>query len=260
MRWLIAEDDKSLASFLSRALPAAGDCVEIAGDGPEALALFAREEPDLLILDLDLPLVPGSEVLCTVRALSPMCPVLVVSGHADDETRIACLNQGADDCLQKPFSLGELRARCAALLRRRQLFDQQMATEGKKAAPGEEAMLRHGSLEIERFGRRVRVAGEPVYLTNREFALLEHLMQAGNRPVSRTALREHLWGSEAAVEASVVDVHLGALRRKLAACPESPRIDTVRGAGFRLRAPSLALSPAPSLPHPSVHMPGVLHV
>ncbi len=259
MRWLIAEDDKALARFLSRALPAAGDSVEVAGDGAEALASFTSQEPDLLILDLDLPLVPGGEVLRTVRALSPMCPVLVVSGQADDETRIACLNDGADDCLQKPFSLGELRARCTALLRRRHILDRQIAAESKRAAAVEEPVLRHGQLEVERFGRAVRVAGKPLHLTNREFALLEHLMQAGERPVSRTALREHLWGSEAAVETSVVDVHLGALRRKLAACPESPRIDTVRGAGFCLRAPSHVFCPAPNLHHPGVPVPGTVH-
>ena len=259
MRWLIAEDDRALASFLSRALPAAGDSVEVAGNGPEALAFFEREEPDLLILDLDLPLIPGGEVLRTVRALSPLCPVLVVSGHADDETRIACLNEGADDCLQKPFSLGELRARCAAVLRRRQMFDHQLAAENKKAASGGEPVLQHGSLEVERLGRRVHVAGEPLHLTNREFALLEHLMQSGNRPVSRTEIREHLWGSDAAVEASVVDVHLGALRRKLAAYAESPRIETVRGAGFCLRPPSPAFPPPPNLLRPSASLSGGLH-
>lgn len=259
MRWLIAEDDKALAHFLSRALPAAGDSVELAGDGAEALALFTREEPDLLILDLDLPLVPGEEVLRTVRALSPMCPVLVVSGQADDETRITCLNDGADDCLQKPFSLGELRARCAALLRRRHLVDDHIAAENRGAAAGE-PVLRYGHLEVERFGRLVRVSGKPLHLTNREFALLEHLMQAGDRPVSRTALREHLWGSEAAVETSVIDVHLGALRRKLAACPDSPRIDTVRGAGFCLRAPSVTFFPASNLPHAGVPASGMVHL
>lgn len=241
MRWLIAEDDKALGSFLARALPAAGDSVDVAGDGREALLLFTTEEPDLLILDLDLPSLSGLEVLHAVRELSPLCPVLVVSGRADDETRITCLNNGADDCLQKPFSLAELRARCAAVLRRQQLFRDRFAGDILAiAGKHEETVLRCGLLEVERLSRRVEVAGEPVHLTNREFSMLEQLLHAGGAPVSRTELRDRLWGS-AVVETSVVDVHLGALRRKLAAHSEAPLIDTVRGAGFCLRAPSPAM-------------------
>ena len=290
MRLLIAEDDQALGSFLRRGLAAdLADMaeleegpveIEIAGDGPAAIESFLREEPDLLLLDLDLPGCCGTEVLAVVRGLSPLCPVLVLSGRAETGTRVACLDLGADDCMQKPFSLAELRARCRGLLRRRQAARKQMEERSAPgpAAPGDDAaaagaqdwsVLQMGMLRMQRLERRVDLGGAPLQLTNREFGLLEQLLLACGAPVSRAALREAVWGAKA-VETNVVDVHMSALRRKLGdlgglagggapgasgAGSENGRrdgrrevlgkslgIETIRGAGFRLFAPGALLS------------------
>ena len=286
MRLLIAEDDRALGSFLRRGLAAdlaemaeleEGPVeIEIAGDGPAAIESFLREEPDLLLLDLDLPGCGGAEVLAVVRGLSPLCPVLVLSGRAETGTRVACLDLGADDCMQKPFSLAELRARCRGILRRRQAARDRME---ERSAPGEAAsaedmaaagapdwsVLRMGMLRMQRLERRVDLGGAPLHLTNREFGLLEQLLLACGAPVSRAALREAVWGAQA-VETNVVDVHMAALRRKLGgqgsvigshapgdgsngseigpgeAAGMSLGIETIRGAGFRLFAPGALLS------------------
>ncbi len=286
MRLLIAEDDQALGSFLRRGLAAdLADMaeleegpveIEIAGDGPAAIESFLREEPDLLLLDLDLPGCCGTEVLAMVRGLSPLCPVLVLSGRAEAGTRVACLDLGADDCMQKPFSLAELRARCRGLLRRRQAARKQMEERSAPgpAAPGNDAaaasaqdwsVLQMGMLRMQRLERRVDLGGASLQLTNREFGLLEQLLLACGAPVSRAALREAVWGSKA-VETNVVDVHMAALRRKLGgrgdaadgrvsgagsdrsengsgeALGKSLGIETIRGAGFRLFAPGALLS------------------
>jgi DNA-binding response OmpR family regulator len=233
MRILIAEDDRALSSFLRKSLCGEGDEAEITHDGEAALASFFQREPDLLILDLDLPRLSGTEVLLAVRQASALCPVLVLSGRADGETRIACLDMGADDCLQKPFSLGELRARCRAMLRRqgasRELLNQANASVPAADAPS----LTCGALEMVRARRLVEIAGVPVSLTNREFSLLEQLLLANGATVSRVALREAVWDGKP-VETNIVDVHLAALRRKLGLSSFAPVIETVRGVGFRL--------------------------
>ena len=236
MRLLIAEDDRVLSGFLCRALCAAGDEVAVASDGEAALALFAEREPDLLLLDLQLPGRSGHEVLAAVRDTSSHCAVMVLSGIAGTETRIACLELGADDCMAKPFSLGELRARCARLLQRRIAAPAPPAGR-LPAAPADSATVALGSLRLERMRRRVEVDGVAVRLTNREFGLLEQLLLAGGAPVGRAELRQRVW-ENAPAEANVVDVHLGALRRKLAAVGGAPAIATVRGVGYRLASGS----------------------
>jgi DNA-binding response OmpR family regulator len=157
MRILIAEDDRALVMFLTRGMEADGHRVRSASDGVEALEAFRSEMPDLTILDLNLPVLDGEQVLEEMRALDPQLPVLVLTGRQEVETRIRCLDLGADDLMVKPFSLHELRARCRALLRR------------KREA---RLMLRAGDLEVDRLDHTARRAGEPISLTNKEFALL----------------------------------------------------------------------------------------
>src|SRR5579859_195485 len=119
MRLMIAEDDRALAMFLTRGMEADGHRVRCAMDGAEAVEIFREEMPDLTILDLNLPIRDGEQVLAEIRAIDPQLPIMVLTGRQEVDTRIRCLDLGADDLMVKPFSLHELRARCRALLRRK---------------------------------------------------------------------------------------------------------------------------------------------
>ena len=236
MRVVIAEDDPALGSFLKRILSVEADEIVLAADGEAALTLVLAEEPDLFILDLDLPLRSGLEVLEIVRSMTLACPILILSARAETATRVQCLEKGADDCLMKPFSLSELRARCRAMLRRQQatraLLDETHSAAGMESVHS----LSLGGLHMQRLLRQVVLEGSPVRLTNREYALLEQLMLAGGAIVSREALRLVVW-EEQAVDTNALDVHLAALRRKLRVSNAAPFVETVRGRGFRLSLP-----------------------
>jgi len=217
MRVLIAEDDRALAMFLARGIEADGHRVRSAADGAQAVAAFLEELPDLTILDLNLPVMDGEEALRRMRTVEPQLPVLVLTGRTEVETRIRCLDQGADDLMLKPFSLHELRARCRALLRRKR--------EAKLT-------LRVGDLELDRLDHTVRRAGEPILLTNKEFALLEHLMLHRGQCVTRVELLDAVWNMEPAQTTNIVDVYVNYLRRKLKDPPPGYLLRTVRGQGY----------------------------
>jgi DNA-binding response OmpR family regulator len=217
MRLLIAEDDRALAMFLARGLEGDGHRVRCAGDGAEAVAAFLEELPDLTILDLSLPVMDGEQALREMRAVDPQLPVLVLTGRQEVETRIRCLDLGADDLMLKPFSLYELRARCRALLRRKR--------EAKLT-------LRVGDLELDRLDHTVKRAGEPILLTNKEFALMEHLMMHRGQCVSRVELLDAVWNMEPAQTTNIVDVYVNYLRRKLKDPPPGYLLRTVRGQGY----------------------------
>lgn len=244
MKVLIAEDDKALALFLSRGLEADGHRVRLAADGGTAVVAFREGMPDLTILDLNLPVKDGEHVLEEVRALDPDLPVLVLTARQEVETRVRCLDLGADDLMLKPFSLHELRARCRALLRR------------KREARLE---LRAGDLELDRLEHTARRAGQTMELTNKEFALLEHLMLNRGQCVSRVELLESVWNLEPAQTTNIVDVYVNYLRRKLKDPPPGHLLRTVRGQGYMVPSEAeltLASTPvlasrqaaAPSLP------------
>jgi DNA-binding response OmpR family regulator len=253
MRILIAEDDAALAGYLARGLCSAGDEVELAPNGDAAMTAFLLATPDLLLLDLELPGQSGFAVLAAIREISPVVPVLVLSGRAETETRIRCLELGADDCMAKPFSVRELRARCAALFRRSALLtaslkaatlrmDHPPASAIDQSLAGDHQLtLVIGCLTIRRVERHAEVAGAPLALTNREFALLEQLALAAETPVLRTTLTRRIW-QEKPAETNALDVHLSALRKKLARWPGAPQILTVRGQGFQLSAASAPAS------------------
>ena len=217
MRLLIAEDDKSLGLFLSRGLEADGHRVHLVCDGGAAVEAFRQELPDLTILDLNLPVKDGEQVLAEVRTIDADLPVIVLTARPSVETRVHCLDLGADDLMLKPFSLHELRARCRALLRR------------KREA---RLQLRAGDLELDRLDHSARRAGQPVALTNKEFALLEHLMLNRGQCVSRVNLLDAVWNMEPAQTTNIVDVYVNYLRRKLHDPPPGILIRTVRGQGY----------------------------
>jgi DNA-binding response OmpR family regulator len=221
MRLLIAEDDRALSTFLSRGLEADGHRVRVAADGAAAVEAFREDLPDLTILDLNLPVKDGEQVLEEVRDLDTGLPVLVLTSRQEVETRVRCLDRGADDFMTKPFSLHELRARCRALLRR-----------------GHEARLslRVSDLALDRMNRTACRAGEPILLTNKEFALLEHLMLNRGHCVSRTELLETVWKMDPVQTTNIVDVYVNYLRRKLKDARPGHLIRTVRGRGYVISA------------------------
>ena len=217
MRLLIVEDERALVMFLTRGMESDGHRVSSAGDGAAALETIRKETPDLVILDLNLPVMDGERVLAELRALDPQLPVLVLTGRQEVETRIRCLDLGADDLMVKPFSLHELRARCRALLRRKR--------EAK-------LLLRAGDLEVDRLDHTARRSGRAIPLTNKEFALLEHLLLNRGQCVSRVELLDAVWNMEPAQTTNIVDVYVNYLRRKLEDPPPGILLRTVRGQGY----------------------------
>jgi DNA-binding response OmpR family regulator len=224
MRVLIVEDDCSLGGFLKKGMEMEGHRAELAEDGEAGLVQASESHPDLILLDLSLPRRDGIEVLTELRARHSDAAVLVLTGRCDLQSRLQCLDLGADDCLLKPFSFFELTARCRALLRRRQQF----------ADP----VLRHGDLELHRIEHKVTRAGEVINLTAKEFALLEYLLQHPGECVSRAELLTEVWQMDTETGTNVVDVYVNYLRRKVdggVAHEARPGlIETVRGIGYRL--------------------------
>jgi len=217
MKLLIAEDDKALGLFLSRSLEAEGHRVRIESDGGAAVEAFRQELPDLTILDLNLPVKDGEQVLEEVRMLDTDLPVLVLTGRHEVDTRVRCLDHGADDLMTKPFSLHELRARCRALLRRKRET---------------RLTLRVGDLELDRLEHKARRDGQTIVLTNKEFALLEYLLLNRGQCLSRVELLDTVWNLEPAQTTNIVDVYVNYLRRKLKDPPPGHLICTVRGSGY----------------------------
>jgi DNA-binding response OmpR family regulator len=225
MRILIVEDDLALGLFLQKGLTLEGHEVEWLGDGEAALARLQSDPPDLMVLDLSLPKKDGTEVLESMLGRCNGMAVMVLTGRNDVEVRVRCLNLGADDCMLKPFSFHELRARCRALLRRREQF----------ADP----VLRCGGIELNRMERRVLRDGMLVGLTVKEFTLLEFLLQHQGSCCSRVDLLREVWHMTPETGTNVVDVYVNYVRRKLSAVHPAGEaapvlIETVRGIGYVL--------------------------
>ncbi len=219
IRCLIAEDDIALGAFLRRGLEQAGYEVYLSTDGGSAVRSFQRISPDLTILDLNLPVKNGEEVLKEIRAFDGQKPILVLTAQTGVETCVRCLDLGADDWMLKPFSLAELRARCRALLRR-----------GTRAR----VMLRAADLELDRLNRTTARRGKRVDLTRKEFGLLEHLLLNRGHCVSRSELLEEVWKLEPAQSTNIVDVYINYLRKKLDDMAPGDLIRTVRGQGYMI--------------------------
>lgn len=229
MHVLIVEDNVALAQFLKKGLQLEGHLVDWVSDGEAALRYTAARRPELMVLDLGLPQLDGVHVLDALHGQGGDTSVLVLTGRNDTEERVRCLNAGADDYLQKPFSFPELAARCGAILRRRGRFEQ--------------PVLALGGIEMNLLTRGVQFRGASVELTGKEFQLLEAMLRRKGGCCSRRELLQEVWPGTPESGSNVVDVYVNYLRRKLGAVPgvdmggeaAASVIETVRGAGYRVR-------------------------
>jgi two-component system copper resistance phosphate regulon response regulator CusR len=221
MRILVAEDETKVAAHIRNGLQESGYAVDVAADGPEALWLAGHHPYDAMVFDVMMPGQDGVSVVRHLRRQGVRTPVIFLSARHELADRVAGLDAGADDYLAKPFSMIELLARLRALLRRQR--------------PEASDQLRVADLELDLLTRTARRAGADIALTNREFALLELLMTSSPKPVSKTAIIEHVWDQHFDSGTNVVNVYINYLRAKIDRPELAPLIQTVRGVGYALR-------------------------
>lgn len=222
-RILAVEDDERIRSAVKLALEDEGWTVDEAGSGEDAIELFARSAPDVVLIDIMLPGIDGFELCRTLRRSSAV-PIVMVTARNDTHDVVAGLEAGADDYLTKPFAPKELSARIRALLRRI-----------RPIATGH-ARLAFGNLEIVPEEGKVLRDGQELHLTKTEFRLLCELAQHPGRVFSRESLLDKVWGYDYFGDGRLVDVHVRRLRTKVEADPANPRhVVTVRGLGYRLQ-------------------------
>jgi heavy metal response regulator len=222
MRVLVVEDDLRIAEFIRKGLEEEGHAVDVAHDGDEALDWPAVVDFDAIVLDIMLPGRDGIEVCRILRSRSVRTPILMLTARDTVEDRVAGLDSGADDYLVKPFAFAELLARLRALMRREPVL---LGTTREVA-----------DLSLDTATRQVSRAGQPVTLTNKEYALLEYLMRHPNQVLTRTMIAEHVWNFDFDTGTNVIDVHIRYLRRKIDDPHDLKLIQTVRGAGYRISA------------------------
>jgi len=221
MRILLAEDEPKVAEHVRQGLTAEGYAVDLAIDGEEALWLAELNKYDALLLDVMMPGKDGISVVRQLRRKQSMVPVIFLTARDDVDDKVRGLDAGGDDYLTKPFSIAELLARLRAVLRRQR--------------PQSVNVLRLGNLELDLITHEARRGGESIALTPREFALLEFLFNASPKPVSKTAIVEHVWDQHFDSDTNVVNVYIKMLRRKIDRPDQLPLIHTLRGVGFALR-------------------------
>jgi len=223
MRILLVEDNRRLSESLRATLADDGYAVDAAYDGVEGEEMASFTPYDVIILDVLLPKRDGVEVCRSLRNQRVSTPILMLTARDGLDDRVLGLDSGADDYLVKPFEVPELRARLRALMRRE---------SGRKSGDLQVADLRMDPATHDAWR-----GDRPLDLTAKEFSLLEYLMRNANRLVTREMVVAHLWDYDQMVVSNVVDVHIRRLRRKVDDPYELKLIETVRGAGYRLRAP-----------------------
>ena len=218
---LVVDDEPDLLELVRINLSEAGFQVETSATGRDVVDRVRRNPPDLLVLDLMLPDVPGTEICRQVRGIPELAglPIIMLTAKAEELDRVVGFELGADDYVTKPFSPRELALRVKAVLRR-------SASTASESRPLEHGLLR---LDLER--HRCFVEGEEIDLTSKEFGLLAELMRRPGRVMTRDRMLELVWGSDITVTSRTIDTHLKRLREKLG--PAGDLIETVRGVGYR---------------------------
>lgn len=219
MKILVVEDEKSIAGFIQKGLEEQGFTVEVCHDGNTGYERVITQAYDAVVLDIMLPGRDGLSILKNLREKRNTVPVVLLTARSELNERLEGLNLGADDYLTKPFYVEELIARLHAVTRR-----------GAERT----SILQFGDLVVDLIQRQVKVRGEPIEITAREFKLLEYLMRSPGRVYTRTQILEHVWGYDFDPNTNLVDVHVTRLRKKLAEDREE-FIETVRGVGYRFR-------------------------
>ena len=220
MRLLLVEDEEKVINFVQRGLAAERFAVDVARNGHEGLELAQSYDYDVIILDLLLPGLDGTEVLHKIRRTDSQVPILILTARDAVRDKVAHFEAGADDYLTKPFAFAELLVRVKALLRR--------------GATRQETVLRVADLELDRLSQQVRRGGKRIELTSKEYSLLEYLMANTGRVLSRTMIIEHVWDQSFEGLTNIVDVYVRHLRAKMDDPYPNKLIRTVRGVGYCL--------------------------
>ncbi len=223
MRILVVDDDRRLCGIIKRGLLEEGYAVDVAHDGEEGGYLAESESYDVIILDIMMPIKDGLEVCRSLREKRVNIPILMLTARDSVEDRVTGLDAGADDYLVKPFAFNELLARIRALLRR----------EGASKSP----RIHVGDLMLDTVTRESWRGQRLIELTTKEYTILEYFMRHPNMVITRTMLQEHAWDYDFDSLSNLIDVYIRRLRRKIDNGEPESMFQTVRGAGYRLRAP-----------------------
>jgi heavy metal response regulator len=221
MRILLVEDEKNMASFIKRGLEEERYVVDVASNGEKALFLAEINTYDLIILDIMLPDTNGFSICKDLRANKIDTFILILTARDDVKDKVLGLQTGADDYLSKPFDFDELLARIGALLRRKRL--------------DRSPVLKVADLELNQLTHKIVRAKQEIFLTAKEYSLLEYLMLHANEVVTRTHISEHVWNEDFDSLTNVIDVFINRLRNKIDRGFEKKLIHSLRGAGYMLK-------------------------
>jgi two-component system response regulator MprA len=227
MNVLLAEDDRSVRESLMRALTLEGYAVTAVTNGAEALAHFARSTPDVMLLDVSMPVVDGLTVCRVLRSEKNRIPILMLTARTETRDRVAGLDAGADDYLPKPFDLAELFARVRALLRR--------ANHGANDDATDDQQLVLADLRIDPAGRRVWRGSREIECSKTEYELLELLVRNAGIVLDHSTIYERIWNYDFGPDSKNLAVYIGYVRRKTEAAGEPRLVHTVRGVGYTAR-------------------------